>query len=61
MKGMVFTEFLEMVEDQFGFTMADKIISEAELASGGVYTSVGTYHHQEMVALVVNLSKALKA
>ncbi|MFK7923313.1 MAG: heme NO-binding domain-containing protein [Bacteroidia bacterium] len=57
MKGMVFTEFLEMVEDQFGYETAYKIISEAELASGGAYTSVGTYPHQEMVALVVNLSK----
>ncbi|MEL7532344.1 MAG: heme NO-binding domain-containing protein [Bacteroidota bacterium] len=57
MKGMVFTEFLEMVEDQFGFSTADKIITNADLASGGVYTAVGTYHHQEMVSLVVNLSK----
>ncbi|MEM6348642.1 MAG: heme NO-binding domain-containing protein [Bacteroidota bacterium] len=57
MKGMVFTEFLEMVEDQFGFSTADKIINDAQLESGGVYTAVGTYHHQEMVSLVVNLSK----
>lgn len=57
MKGMVFTEFLEMVEDQFGFETADKIVSEADLESGGVYTAVGTYGHQEMVQLVTNLSK----
>lgn len=57
MKGMVFTEFLEMVEDQFGFETADKIIENSELASGGVYTAVGTYHHGEMVELVSNLSK----
>ncbi|MEM6802695.1 MAG: heme NO-binding domain-containing protein [Bacteroidota bacterium] len=57
MKGMVFTEFLEMVEDQFGFETADKIIENSDLASGGVYTSVGTYHHSEMVQLVSNLSK----
>ena len=57
MKGMVFTEFLELVEDKFGFEMADKIVSEAELESGGVYTAVGTYSHGEMVQLVSNLSE----
>ncbi len=57
MKGIVFTEFLEMVESQFGVVMADKIVKEKELDSGGVYTSVGTYNHTEMVQLVTNLSK----
>ena len=45
-----------MVEDKFGFEVADKIISNAELESGGVYTAVGTYQHSEMVQLVSNLS-----
>lgn len=57
MKGMVFTEFLEMVEDQFGYVTADKIVTSSNLESGGVYTSVGTYSHHEMVQLVTNLSK----
>ena len=57
MKGIVFTEFMEMVEDQFGFETADKIITESPLPSGGIYTAVGTYSHTEMVQLVVNLSK----
>ena len=26
MKGIVFTEFLELVEEKFGFSMVDKII-----------------------------------
>ena len=56
MKGVVFTEFLEMVEDKFGFDVADKIVSNSELDSGGVYTAVGTYQHSEMVQLVTNLS-----
>ncbi|MEL6671825.1 MAG: heme NO-binding domain-containing protein [Bacteroidota bacterium] len=58
MKGVIFTEFLEMVEGEFGFEIADKIVQEAELASGGVYTALGTYDHQEMVSMVVNLSQA---
>ncbi len=57
MKGVIFTEFLEMVEDKFGFVVADKIVTESELPSNGVYTAVGTYAHSEMVNLVVALSK----
>jgi hypothetical protein len=56
-KGIVFTEFLEMVEGKFSPDLADRIVEEAELASGGVYTSVGTYDHAEMIKLVSCLSK----
>jgi len=57
MKGIVFTEFLEMVEDKFGFDTADKIVSNSQLKSGGVYTAVGTYDHSEIVQLATHLSK----
>ena len=57
MKGVIFTSFLEMVEDKFGYETVDAIINEEELPSAGVYTSVGTYEHNEMVTLVGNLSK----
>jgi hypothetical protein len=57
MKGVVFTEFLEMVEARFSPEMADRIIVGAELSSGGVYTTVGTYDHREMIQLVSCLSK----
>jgi len=57
MKGMVFTEFLEMVETKFSADMVDDIIDDANPASGGAYTAVGTYHHQELVDMVVALSK----
>ncbi len=56
MKGIVFTEFLEMVEQRFTADLADDIIDAANLPSGGVYTAVGTYPHQEIVALVQALS-----
>jgi len=56
MKGIVFTEFLEMVEAKFGPDLTDRIIEGAELPSGGVYTAVGTYDHSEMVKLVTCLS-----
>ena len=57
MKGMVFTEFLEMVETKFSADMVDDIIDDANPVSGGAYTAVGTYHHQELVDMVVALSK----
>ncbi len=56
MKGIVFTEFFEMVENEYGYEVVDKLISENELPSGGAYTSVGTYKHSEMVQLLTSLS-----
>lgn len=57
MKGIVFTEFLEMVEDQFSYEVADAMIQQAELPHDGAYTSVGTYDHRELVRMVVALGK----
>ncbi|NAS10444.1 heme NO-binding domain-containing protein [Poritiphilus flavus] len=57
MKGIVFTEFLEMVESKFGLEVADSIIENADLPSDGIYTSVGTYDFNEMVSLITNLSE----
>lgn len=60
MKGLVFTEFLEMVEDQYGLEMLDRLLLNSELKTNGVYTSVGTYDHAEMVELVSNLSQLVE-
>lgn len=57
MKGIVFTEFLEMVEEKFGIEMIDAILDESALSSEGVYTAVGTYDFSEMVVLLTNLSE----
>ena len=57
MKGIVFCEFVEMMEAEFSAEMADEIISSTELESGGAYTAVGTYDHNEMLALVTQLSE----
>lgn len=56
MKGIVFTEFFEMVEQTFGYQMVDTIINKSELESDGVYTSIGTYPHSEIVQLLTQLS-----
>ena len=57
MKGVVFTEFLELVEKEFGLEIVQRIIDECDLATGGVYTSVGTYSHKEMFKMVGKLSE----
>ncbi len=57
MKGAVFTEFVEFVEELFGLDIADDMIDNSELPSGGAYTAVGTYDHTEMVELVTQLHK----
>jgi hypothetical protein len=57
-KGVIFAEFLEMVEDRFSPEIVDRIIEASDLPSGGAYTSIGTYDHAEMVELVTQLSVA---
>ncbi|HAT84794.1 heme NO-binding domain-containing protein [Cohaesibacter gelatinilyticus] len=57
MKGIVFTEFIELMETKFGADLAEQVIMDSNLPSGGAYTSVGTYSHDEIVALVITLSQ----
>ncbi len=57
MKGIVFTEFLDLIEDKFGLEMVDKIINQSTLESKGIYTSIGTYSFSEMLQLLNHLSK----
>jgi hypothetical protein len=52
----VFSEFIELVEEKFGLEIADNIRDNSALSSGGAYTAVGTYPHQEMSVLVKALS-----
>lgn len=57
MKGIVFTEFLELVEDTFGLETVEEIIEKSDLPSKGAYTSIGTYAFSEMLSLIGNLSE----
>lgn len=59
MKGIVFSEFIEMLEEQFSPELADEIILSCDLKSGGAYTSVATYDHSELIQLVSKLSEKL--
>lgn len=56
MKGIIFTEFIEMCEKSHGMVFTNELIIESDLESKGTYTSVGTYDHREIFQLVRNLS-----
>ncbi len=57
MKGIVFTELMEMVEAKCGDEVMDNVIEKADLPSGGAYTAVGSYPHSELVEVVSRLSE----
>lgn len=57
MKGIVFTEFIEMVEGKFSYEIVDTLFEEAHFSSNGIYTSVGNYDVNELLTLVEILSK----
>lgn len=49
-----------MVEDQHGLDMVDELIEATLPASGGAYTSVGTYPMKELAAMVEELAQRLQ-
>ncbi|EJT1339446.1 heme NO-binding domain-containing protein [Vibrio vulnificus] len=55
MKGIIFTEFLELVEEKFGLAVLDDILDRAN--DQGIYTAVGSYDHRKLVSLIVHLSQ----
>lgn len=57
MKGVIFTEFLEMVEARYSAELVEELIATCDLPSGAAYTSIGTYDYGELVALVTVLSE----
>ncbi len=60
MKGIVFTEFIDLVSAKFGEEVVDRVIAESNLPSGAAYTAVGTYDHAEMMTMVRKLSQAIQ-
>lgn len=56
MKGLIFTEFCDMVEDKYGVTLLQEVIDESQVESEGAYTAVGTYDYKEFHKLVNVLS-----
>lgn len=57
MKGIVFTEFLDMLDSRFGPDTTEEVIESVAPPSGCAYTAVGTYDHKELFDLVGALSR----
>ncbi|MGF1690751.1 heme NO-binding domain-containing protein [Photobacterium kagoshimensis] len=55
MKGIIFTEFLDIVENTFGLDVCQQMLDEA--FDEGCYTAVGSYDHKDLVKLILTLSK----
>jgi len=59
MKGVVFTTFNEMVEEELGLEAWERLLAEVDPASGGIYTSVEEYEDDELMSMVASLSRTL--
>ncbi len=57
MKGILFTEFLEYVNEKYGLETEQTIIDLCDLSTQGAYTSVGTYSHHELNQLLEKLAE----
>jgi hypothetical protein len=58
MKGVVFTELMELVENKFGFDVVDDLVDQSGLECN--YTQAGNYSPKELFTLVTTLSKITK-
>ena len=54
MKGIIFTEFITIVETQFGLEISQQMFDHANDA--GVYTTIGSYDHRRLIKLIMSLS-----
>lgn len=57
MKGVVFTEFIEFIENKFGFDISDKMIEDSSTSTDGIFTQAGNYPFEDMLNMVLKLSE----
>lgn len=56
MKGIIFTEFLDTVDETFGEATTDNVVSRCPFSHGGAFTSVGSYDPEDLHTMVEALS-----
>lgn len=56
MKGVVFTEFMDLVQDNFGMQVADSVVTKGCPFHQNGFTAVGTYDHEHLIKMVGHLS-----
>ncbi len=59
MQGIIFNALAEFVEETAGLEAWNDILEDSQVASGGAYTSGGTYPDEEIVALAVAICDKL--
>jgi hypothetical protein len=59
MIGYIFTDFLEMVEANYGLKVLNALVSKSNLESNGIYTSFGWYDESELSILIETLGKEI--
>lgn len=57
MKGVVFSELVDWIEQCHGVEIADEVLLDADLSHGGAYTSAGTYDWREIQAITGALAR----
>jgi len=57
MRGIIFTELIELIEEKFGFDTLDDVIDMADLDNDGAYAATGSYPFEELLRLVISLSE----
>lgn len=57
MKGIVFTELLEMLQASHSMEEVEELLAACELPSGGAYTTLGTYDLGELQSILGELSR----
>lgn len=55
MRGVIFTELYELIEEKFGFELLDDVLMDLELSNDGAYSATGNYPFSELLAIVVKL------
>lgn len=59
MKGVVFSELVDWIEQCHGVEVVDEVLLDADLAHGGAYTSAGTYDWREIRTITDALARHL--
>lgn len=55
MKGVIFSELIHWVEEAYSPAIADRMISDAQMPNDGSYTKVGSYPHEQALAMIGQL------
>ncbi len=59
MKGVIFTEFLDMVSQEMGQAGVEEVLNSLDLQSKGAYTAVGQYNYREFFSILGEFSDRL--